>query len=155
MKLLIFSDSHGHISEMERALRAEKPDMIFHLGDHVSDAHRLTRLSGIPLVSVRGNCDIDADEPECRIAEPGGYRIFLTHGHIYQVKYGLERALLAARERSAFVFLFGHTHTPLYTMHEGMHVFNPGSVSGAHTARKTYGVITLSDEDFRMDIRDV
>lgn len=155
MKLLVFSDSHGHLSEMERAVGAESPDMIYHLGDHVSDAHKLQSRTDVPVFCVRGNCDAGADEPECRLLTPGGYRIFLMHGHVYQVKYGLERALYAAQEQGAFAFLFGHTHAPLYTRHAGMHVLNPGSVAGAHTPRKTYGVITLSENDFHVEIRDV
>lgn len=32
MNILVLSDSHGNISNMEEAVEREKPDMILHLG---------------------------------------------------------------------------------------------------------------------------
>ena len=46
MNILVLSDSHGNISNMEEAVEREKPDMILHLGDCWRDAERLAeRLS--------------------------------------------------------------------------------------------------------------
>ena len=36
MNILVLSDSHGNISNMEEAVEREKPDMILHLGDRRS-----------------------------------------------------------------------------------------------------------------------
>ena len=33
MKLLIFSDSHGNVANMEDAVRLERPDRVLHMGD--------------------------------------------------------------------------------------------------------------------------
>ena len=41
MNILVLSDSHGNISNMEEAVEREKPDMILHLGDCWRDAERL------------------------------------------------------------------------------------------------------------------
>ena len=41
MKILVLSDSHGNISNMEEAVEWEKPDMSLHLGDCCWDAARL------------------------------------------------------------------------------------------------------------------
>jgi len=38
MNILVLSDSHGNISNMEEAVEREKPDMILHLGDCWRDA---------------------------------------------------------------------------------------------------------------------
>ena len=35
MKLLVFSDSHGNVANMEDAVRREEPDQVLHLGDVV------------------------------------------------------------------------------------------------------------------------
>lgn len=39
MNILVLSDSHGNISNMEEAVEREKPDMILHLGDCLSLIH--------------------------------------------------------------------------------------------------------------------
>ena len=41
MKILVLSDSHGNISNMEAAVEREQPRMILHLGDCWRDAERL------------------------------------------------------------------------------------------------------------------
>lgn len=43
MKLLVFSDSHGNVANMEDAVRREEPDQVLHLGDVVRDADALRR----------------------------------------------------------------------------------------------------------------
>ena len=47
MKLLIFSDSHGNVANMEDAVRLESPDRILHLGDLVRDAEALDAPLGL------------------------------------------------------------------------------------------------------------
>lgn len=50
MNILVLSDSHGNISNMEEAVEREKPDMILHLGDCWRDAERLAeRYPDIPM----------------------------------------------------------------------------------------------------------
>ena len=59
MKLLILSDSHGEQEFMQLAVRRERPDAVIHLGDHCADADRLAEeFCGLPVLSVRGNCDL-------------------------------------------------------------------------------------------------
>ena len=41
MTILVLSDSHGCISNMELAVEKTSPDMIFHLGDCWADAEAL------------------------------------------------------------------------------------------------------------------
>ena len=55
MNILVLSDSHGNISNMEEAVEREKPDMILHLGDCWRDAERLAeRYPDIPMEHVPG-----------------------------------------------------------------------------------------------------
>ncbi len=142
MKILVLSDSHRTIGHMERAVLAQRPDYLIHLGDHTADADALARLfPDIPLVSVRGNCDFDPAVPEQRLGEWGGVRILMTHGHRYGVKSGLLRLRLAAQEAQAQIALFGHTHQALCQGGPGLWLFNPGSCGGF---RPTCGLIEIT-----------
>ena len=42
LKILVLSDSHRAIGAMYDAAMLEDPDVILHLGDHVSDAEELS-----------------------------------------------------------------------------------------------------------------
>ena len=121
MKLLIFSDSHGNVANMEDVVRLESPDRILHLGD-------LAR---------------DAQEPEERVFTLDGCKILMTHGHIYHVKMGMGMAIRAAREAGAHLLCFGHTHEAFCEFENGLWIVNPGSVGtfGPHT----YAVAVLED----------
>ncbi|MBQ5467423.1 MAG: metallophosphoesterase [Oscillospiraceae bacterium] len=128
MKLLIFSDSHGELSHMRYAIDREKPDYVFHLGDHDRDAEDLMRdYPTLPLVYVRGNCDGFSDTPLTRIVTLGGFRFYLCHGHTLGVKGGLLRACYAAREQRADFLLYGHTHEAHDEQEQGLHILNPGA----------------------------
>ena len=128
MKLLVLSDSHGERGSMTRAVELEKPDYVIHLGDCVDDAQWLSReYPMLPLANVRGNCDFGDMTQELRLAEYGGVRVLMSHGHRYQVKSGLLRYSLAARENQVDVALFGHTHQAYCEEWDGLWLVNPGS----------------------------
>ena len=59
-------------------------------------------------------------------------KILLTHGHRYRVKYGYDRLLSRAKEISADIVVFGHTHVPENTYIDNILLFNPK----LHTAEK-------------------
>ncbi len=141
MRLLVLSDSHKTMDYMIRAVEAEKPDRIIHLGDHITDAHRLAeRYPEIPVWCVGGNCDFSAS-PLVITEQVEGVRLYMTHGHTLNVKYGLLRAELTAKEEGANVFLFGHTHQSLCDWHNGLWMINPGSCSGRGPV--TYAVLEI------------
>ena len=151
MKLLVFSDSHRNLQNMRRAVEAEQPDSLLHLGDHEDDARQLAQeFPQLPLLQVCGNCDAGWSE-EKLVRRLGGAVFFLTHGHRYGVKYGLLRAELAAREANADVLLFGHTHLPYCDWHNGLWLVNPGTCSGHGPA--TYAVIQVEDGVVRPELR--
>ena len=153
MKILVLSDSHGNLTNMERAFALEQPDAVFHLGDGAGDFARLCHGSAqfAAACGVAGNCDFGADCPTVRTAEYGGYRFFLTHGHQYQVKYSLMRLYYAAREALADVALFGHTHVPCCQQEGGLWLLNPGTISGRPQA--TYGLIELQNGTLHCAVR--
>jgi putative phosphoesterase len=141
MKILVLSDSHNNIQAMLDAVDEEKPDMILHLGDHDRDCAPLRdEYPDIPLRAVRGNCDVRSMEPEYDEFVAENLRIFMTHGHLYGVKTGLDSILNTAFCRGADILLFGHTHLAYQTELRGLIAVNPGSVG---RAPKTYAVLRL------------
>jgi putative phosphoesterase len=152
MKCLVLSDSHGGTSLMSRAI-ALHPDaeVIFFLGDGLSDADSLAvYFTDKAWVCVRGNCDFSGffrNAPAMKTEEITlmGKRIVLTHGDLYDVKYGLDRLKYLGLETGADIVLFGHTHIPHEEYVPGEHpfyLFNPGSLSAPSY---TFGVLTLSE----------
>lgn len=128
LKLCVFSDSHGYGGAMLHAIEENEPDMIIHLGDGGAELNKIrSQFPQIPLKAVRGNCDLSLSLPDKEIIDVNGLKIFLTHGHLYGVKNGLDPLLDAARLAQAGLVLYGHTHTAHYTRSGGIEVLNPGS----------------------------
>lgn len=145
MKLLVFSDSHGNLDYMRRAVELEKPDKVLHLGDVTRDAERLREIfPALPVEQVRGNCDsVSSGWPVERELFAGGKRLWLLHGHTYRVKMGLSLLLEEARTRGVDGVFFGHTHRPLCDFDGRLWVMNPGTASGMPNA--TYGVAEINN----------
>lgn len=146
MKILVFSDSHGMISDMEKAVYLHTPDYIIHLGDYVYDARKLQEIfPRIPFSVVKGNCDLSSEEPTELILVIDGVRVLLTHGHHFGVKMGYDRLLYAAEERNVQLALFGHTHYQTQITEGGVTLFNPGSIRDY----AEYGVLELENGSIR------
>lgn len=149
MKLIVFSDSHRELSHMREIIQKKKPDYVFHLGDHDSDAEQLCReFPTLPVAMVRGNCDGWSDTSVTLILALGGLKFFLCHGHTLGVKSNYLRAVYTAREQDADVLLFGHTHEAYHERMERrgekpLYVLNPGSCGYGY--RPTYGFFTVEN----------
>ena len=130
MKVGIMSDSHGNTMAIDAALRqAGRVDHWIHAGDCISDAEYLQLASDTAVTMVAGNCDWPGTSvPGEALVELGGHRIFLTHGHLYGVRYTIEALQEAAAERGADVAVYGHTHVADITPGAVL-VLNPGSVA--------------------------
>ena len=59
----------------------------------------------------------------------GRHVVMLTHGHYYNVNYGTQMLVEAAKEKGADVVFYGHTHVPAFEQKNGNYYVNPGSVS--------------------------
>lgn len=144
MILLILSDFHGNISHMEQAVELVQPRMILHLGDCWQDGEQLHRLfPGTAFEQVPGNCDYRSSQPQEKLLEIEGKRILLCHGHTYHVKESLLEAGYAAEEQQADLFLFGHTHQPLWDFRGRTIFLNPGSIGDYY--RPSYGVVRIQN----------
>lgn len=119
-------------------------DAIFFLGDGERDADDVEAFCPeVPLYRVQGNCDFASPYPIEGLAPLGGMLFFYTHGHQYHVKTGTDELAAVAKRTGADAALYGHTHTPLHEVIEGVHVFNPGSLNLPREGGPTYGLITL------------
>ena len=111
MRIAVFSDTHSNTGGMVRAVREEKPDAIIHLGDCIRDTRILQReFPDIPLYAVCGNCDYGEQEAETDVVELGPVSAFITHGHLYNVRWGVDSLVYAAQEQECQLALYGHTH---------------------------------------------
>lgn len=153
-KLLVFSDSHGRLERLLEVLENETGyDTVIHLGDIEGDESRLesvlSRIRPLPaFLLVQGNCDYFSKQPISRVAEWNGVRVFLTHGHRYMVSEYPETLAVNAKQNGCSVALFGHIHKPVDCEVNGVHVFNPGSISKPRQEnhRPSYGIITIADD---------
>lgn len=144
MRILVISDTHGHVDALSVTLNAEpRAEVVFHLGDGEEDAYRVKNAYPDKLfLQVRGNNDWGSDAPAAEIFMAMGVRIFYTHGHTYQVKYGETDLLRAARERKADIVLYGHTHTAVNRYEDGLYIMNPGALGGYDSS---YGTIEITE----------
>lgn len=162
MRILIASDLHGSIESLNFLLeqaRMLQPDKLVLLGDLVYHGPRnplpnkydtlstlqtmpdLTALH-CPVLAVRGNCDAEVDLglfPFTAVDNAwiscDGLNIFASHGHRLP-----ERPPCPGFEPGT-VFLRGHTHIPRGETLDGMHFWNPGSLSLPKTGwSRSYGL---------------
>lgn len=143
MKIAVFSDTHGSAKGMLNAVREYRPDKIIHLGDGNADLRKLeSEFPEIPVHCVCGNCDRECPAPETLSVDLGGVTAFLTHGHLYSVRYRFDTLLYAAECSGAKIAMFGHTHRAGFDEIEGIYVLNPGT-AGAGSDR-TWAKLEIS-----------
>jgi putative phosphoesterase len=148
MKLLLFSDSHGNVSNMVKVIKKQKDiDLIIHLGDMLKDVNELIKnYNYYNIEYVRGNNDWGLDIPDYKILNLESKRIFITHGHRYNVKSEYGRIARMGHSVEADAVFFGHTHDPEEFFDDNMMVLNPGSIAGGRYAlRATYCIINIED----------
>ncbi len=164
MKLFFLADVHGSAHYMSRALELfekEKASYIVLLGDLLYHGPRnpfpkdydpasvVGMLNNVreKIIAVRGNCDSDVDQmvlPFPLMSDHGSIlvgnrRIFLTHGHIYSPEN-------LPPLTKGDIFVSAHTHIPLASIHEGIYLFNPGSVAlPKGGSRNSYGIFDNGD----------
>ena len=140
-KLLLLSDSHGHVTAIKNAVLREKPDVVIFLGDCVPDVLEAAEdFPGLDVRCVRGNCDAGLIAPERMRTNVGGVEILAVHGHSEGVKLGLLRLSLAAEEAGCRAAFFGHTHCSYRGSEGGVTLVNPGALCDG-----SYAVFSADD----------
>jgi putative phosphoesterase len=134
MKLLIISDSHGHIANLKTAIEIGKKagiKAIIHCGDWDNiDAFRAAISFGIPIYSVLGNADVDSDLEDALRFECKKFDSYLLKLEIDGRKIGvIHRANLKDEKMSEFNVIFsGHYHSKDERMINWTKFIRPGAL---------------------------
>ena len=153
MQLLIMSDTHGDKSIISK-VKAYYPnaDVYIHCGDSELEYgdEALT-----DFYYVRGNCDRYTQFAEEQIVTAEDRIIYVTHGHLYNVKSTLMPLSYRAQEVNASIVCFGHSHL-LGAEKIGDTLFlNPGSLTAPRGRKeKSFIVVELDGNNVIVNCLD-
>lgn len=132
MRILVVSDTHGDTFTLKKAVLSQpSAEVIIHCGDGEDQSNWLKE--NFPekmVIAVKGNCDWCSNLPATEEITLEGKKIFITHGHLYNVKYTLTNLYFTAKEKNADIVCFGHTHNAISEYSDGLYILNPGSCHG-------------------------
>ncbi|WP_017472764.1 metallophosphoesterase family protein [Amphibacillus jilinensis] len=145
-KVLIISDSHGWLKEVEllKQRYQGKVDEMIHCGDSELDYNQV-EIQGYQRVA--GNCDYDADYPDELAITIAGEKFFIAHGHMHHVKMNLTSITYRASEVGARIICHGHSHLAAATKVGDQLVINPGSIRMPRGRREeTYAILEWDEQ---------
>lgn len=146
MRIGIVSDSHKNLYMLDKAIsQMGKVDMLIHLGDDYRDIIKVNEKHNLEIHYVIGNNDYSSEPIDDKLVEVHGKRIYITHGHRYDVYYGVDKLYFKAIELNADIILYGHTHKQRVDWHGERVFLNPGSVSLPRDAAPGYAVIEVDE----------
>ena len=146
MKVIIISDSHlnRNILEVIHERHSQESELFIHCGDSqlMATDEVLKKYK-----TVRGNCDMDISIPLTQtITVTPKHTMYVTHGHLCDVKYSIHRLHYKALEANANIVCFGHSHEISCELIDGILYLNPGSVLlPRNTREKTYVQLELDE----------
>ena len=91
MLIAVVSDTHGNentILKIRNEIKERNVKYMIHLGDNIDDAEKIVDGLDCTFYGVKGNCDL-ANFPDELIVKIENKKFFITHGHKYGVKMGL------------------------------------------------------------------
>ena len=140
MKIIVVSDTHGSSSSLKEVVKLHSnADVIVHCGDSRGEMEEIKMMyPDKTYYEVAGNCDWGSPLPLTLTFELDGFKFMVTHGHTYNVKFGLGQLFYAAQQEGVDVVFFGHTHYACDEVYEGIRLLNPGSCGGFMA---TFGVV--------------
>ena len=148
MKILIVSDTHGRLTNLEKVLKKTGPiDRMIHLGDVEGDEANIRSLVRVPVDMVAGNNDYFSALPSEMKIELGTHKALLTHGHHYFVSMGHEMLREEAKKRGVDIVMYGHTHRPSLEEEKDLVTLNPGSVSYPRQAGRDPSYIVMQADE--------
>lgn len=160
MKYLFASDLHGsayYCRMLMEAYKKEKADRLVLLGDLLYHGPRndlpkeyapkevIAMLNEMKdqIYCVRGNCEAEVDQmvlafpvmADYGFLDVNGRGIYMSHGHVYNEDH-------LPPLKKGDVFVHGHTHVLQAKEVDGIHIWNPGSVSIPKEGNPpTYGIL--------------
>jgi putative phosphoesterase len=156
LRVAVISDTH--LPRGTRRLpdacvqQLEQADLILHGGDFVT-ATVLEELGAYGRVdAVFGNMDEPALKetlPKERVVEVGGARIGMVH---IPGPHARRSERLRARFPDCDAVVYGHTHVPELTRHEGVWILNPGSPTERRRA-PLHSLLVLEVDDGTIEPR--
>lgn len=130
MRVLIVSDTHGRHYNFDEAFeQVGKIDYLVHLGDVEGEEWYYETVCGCLSYIVPGNNDYFFHNIKEMEIYFGKKRAFMTHGHQYNVRRGIEDILREGKRRGADIIMHGHTHIPYIKEVDGITILNPGSLT--------------------------
>ncbi|MDD2401819.1 MAG: metallophosphoesterase [Clostridia bacterium] len=141
MKVGIIGDTHGSKKSLNEIIAAFSDVKLFlHTGDHWQDGYYLEQKTGIPVYTVKGNCDNGEMSTEI-VFTLKDKKFFLTHGHLYGVKYGLKALEERAMELHVDYCIYGHTHRTFMEKVNDVWFLNPGSITWNREEQNYAGIL--------------
>ncbi len=155
LKYLVVSDSHGDRDILVDLINyyESQVDGLFHCGDsELEQDDPVWR----KMLTVKGNCDYSPGFKTVQVVKKEGDTIYMTHGHLFNVRFGLTQLAKAAKEQKANIALFGHTHELGVKWQDGILFLNPGSISQprGQYQEKTYAIIESTDKEYFVKFYD-
>ncbi|MBR5452373.1 MAG: YfcE family phosphodiesterase [Clostridia bacterium] len=145
MRILVISDSHGSLRNIEKAIEAQ-PDAkhVIFLGDGEKDIEEASYIYDDRIYHiVKGNCDFLSDNKTSDTVIINGTKIYFTHKENYS---DVEKIVSQAKKSGARIALYGHTHIAYENYVDGVYVMNPGSITAPRDQmRGSYGIIDITD----------
>lgn len=167
MKLFIISDIHGSLYYLKKVIEIfEKADYdkLIILGDELyhgprnplpkdyspKDVIEILNKYRDKIIAVRGNCDSEVDQmvlnyplmSDYSMIYLGKRRVYLTHGHIYNIGNPLPMS-------KGDILLYGHFHVPMIEEKDERYFFNPGSISlPKNNSKNSFGI--LDEKGFKI-----
>lgn len=140
-EIIIVSDSHGLTKELDLIKERHNVAAYIHCGDSEL-TYNHPSLKNFTI--VRGNCDVETSFEIEEIMELQRLKIFITHGHLYNVKSHIMNLSYRAQELDAKIICYGHSHHA-GVQKVGEQIFiNPGSIRYPRgRTEKTYALMII------------
>ena len=159
-KIIVISDTHYPLYNIPenffKLFLNDTYDGIIHCGDF-TDYKLFERLKKIkiPLYIVLGNNDNSrvfvSNFSKELIINVENKLIGITHG--FGFKNVLQNVIIKFKKKQLDCVCFGHTHIICNTIFKKCLYFNPGSLSGVRTGKKTYGILYIEKNFINGEIK--
>lgn len=146
MKIVVLSDTHGDAEIISTVFNQEQDaDVFFHCGDSelsYNDDHFND------MIRVKGNCDFDDNFENDIIVNLDDRKVFITHGHLYDIKTTLALLNDQAQEADADFVFFGHSHLMGAEVINNRLFLNPGSLTLPRDGNaKSYATVEWEEDE--------